>query len=206
PTMPPLSPSALRKQLSSGETAPLYMLIGTDPVERGAVAAEFAEMIEEDLRPFNVERVYGADTRVDDLADAARTLPMMAPRRIVIVAEAEKLLVPKRESAAADAEQEKLEAFIENAPSHATVVFVCGPFDMRRRAVKLLVKTALVVDCGTIENEADAERWVKARAQREGVTLEPAAIRALVERAGLDLTRLRAGLERVALYAMGQPA
>jgi DNA polymerase-3 subunit delta len=181
------------------------MLIGTDPVERGAVAAEFAEMIEEDLRPFNVERVYGADTRVDDLADAARTLPMMAPRRIVIVAEAEKLLVPKRESAAADAEQEKLEAFIENAPSHATVVFVCGPLDMRRRAVKLLVKQALVVDCGTIENEADAERWVKARAQREGVALEPAAIRALVDRAGLDLTRLRSGLERVALYAMGQP-
>jgi DNA polymerase-3 subunit delta len=130
---------------------------------------------------------------------------MMAPRRIVIVAEAEKLLVPKRESAAADAEQEKLEAFIENAPSHATVVFVCGPLDMRRRAVKLLVKQALVVDCGTIENEADAERWVKARAQREGVALEPAAIRALVDRAGLDLTRLRSGLERVALYAMGQP-
>jgi DNA polymerase-3 subunit delta len=203
--MPPLSPSALRKQLASGETAPLYMLVGTDPVERAAVAAEFAEIVEEDLRPFNVERVYGADTRVDDLADAARTLPMMAPRRIVIVAEAEKLLVPKRESAAADAEQEKLEAFIENAPPHATVVFVCGPLDMRRRAVKLLVKQALVVDCGTIENEADAERWVKARAQREGVALEPAAIRALVDRAGLDLTRLRSGLERVALYAMGQP-
>ena len=35
--------------------------------------------------------------------------------------------------------------------------------------------------------------------------LEPAAVRALVERAGLDIVRLRAGLERVALYAMGQP-
>ena len=203
--MPPLSPSALRTQLTSGETAPLYVLVGTDPVERDAVAAEFAEMIEEDLRPFNVERMYGADTRVDDLVDAARTLPMMAPRRVIIVAEAEKLLVPKRESAAADAEQEKLEAFIEDAPQHATVVFVCGPLDLRRRVVKLAVKQALVVDCGTIENEADAERWVKTRAQREGVALEPAAIRALVERAGLDLTRLRSGLERVALYAMGQP-
>src|SRR5215510_6257231 len=103
--MPPLSPSALRKQLASGETGPLYVLVGTDPVERAAVAAEFGEMIEEDLRPFNVERMYGAETRVDDLVDAARTLPMMAPRRVVVVAEAEKLLVPKRESAAADAEQ-----------------------------------------------------------------------------------------------------
>jgi DNA polymerase-3 subunit delta len=204
--MPPLSASALRKQLSSGDTAPLYMLVGTDPVERAAVAAEFGEMIEEDLRAFNVERLYGGEVKVDTLADAARTLPMMAPRRVVIVADADKLLIPKRESAAADAEQERLEAFIQDAPSHATVVFVCGPLDMRRRVVKLLLKLAQVVDCGTIESEADAERWVKARAAREGLTIEPAAVRALVERVGLDLTRLRAGLERVALYAMGQPA
>jgi len=36
------------------------------------------------------------------------------------------------------------------------------------------------------------------------VPLDPAAIRALVERGGTSLVRLRAGLERVALYAMGQ--
>jgi DNA polymerase-3 subunit delta len=62
-----------------------------------------------------------------------------------------------------------------------------------------------VVDCGTIESEADADLWVKTRAARDKVNLEPAAVRALVERAGLDIVRLRSGLERVALYAMGQP-
>ena len=40
---------------------------------------------------------------------------MMAPRRVVIVLEAEKLLIPKRESKAADEEQERLEAFIQDA-------------------------------------------------------------------------------------------
>jgi len=204
--MPALNPSVLRTQLASGDTAPLYMLIGTDPVERAAVAGEFADMVEEDLRPFNVERLYGAETRVDNLIDSARTLPMMAPRRVVIINDADKLLIPKRESAAAEAELERLETFIQNAPSHATVVFVCGQLDMRRRVVKLLLKVAQVVDCGTIGSAADAERWVKARAAREGVTIEPAAVKALVERVGLDLTRLRSGLERVSLYAMGQPA
>lgn len=204
--MPPLSASVLRKQIASGDTAPLYMLIGTDPVERAAVGAEFADVVEEDLRPFNVERLYGAETKVDDLIDAARTLPMMASRRVVIVADADKLLIPKRESAAAEEEQERLEKFIEDAPPHATVVFVCGPLDMRRRVVKLLLKLAQVVDTGTIESEADAERWVTARAAKEGLTIEPAAVRALIDRVGLDLTRLRAGLERVALYAMGEPA
>jgi DNA polymerase-3 subunit delta len=204
--MPPLTTSALRTQLASGDTAPLYMLVGTDPVERAAVAGEFADMVEEDLRPFNVERLYGGEVRVDNLIDCAQTLPMMAPRRVVIVADADKLLIPKRESAAAEAELERLETFIQNAPPHATVVFVCGQVDLRRRAVKLLLKLAQVVDCGTIESEVDAERWVMARAARDGVTLQPAAVKALVERVGLDLTRLRAGLERVSLYAMGQPA
>jgi len=36
------------------------------------------------------------------------------------------------------------------------------------------------------------------------VPLDAAAARALVERAGTDIVRLRNGLERVALYAMGQ--
>jgi len=204
--VPAVTPSVLRNQLASGDTAPLYVLVGADEVEKAAMAGEFADMVEEDLRAFNVERLYGGEMKLDDLVDAACTLPMMAPRRVVVVLEAEKFLVPKRESKAAEEEQERLEAFIGAPPIHATVVFVCGDLDMRRRVVKRLVKDAQVVNCGSIESEADAERWVKARAVREGVTLEPAAVRALVQRAGLDLVRLRAGLERLALYAMGQPS
>ena len=141
--------SALRKQIASGDTAPLYLLVGEDDLEKSAVAGEFAEIVDEGLRPFNVDRFYGGDAKVDTLIEAARTLPMMAPRRIVIVLEAEKLLVPRRESQAAEAEQARLEEFLQAVPSHATVVFVCGPLDERRRVVKLLIKQAVVVDCGT---------------------------------------------------------
>ena len=203
--MPALTAAALRKQLASGQTDSLYMLVGADETEKSAMAGEFLDMVDEGLRAFNVDRLYGGERKVDDLIDAAATLPMMAPRRIVVVLEAEKLLIPKREGKAADADQERLERFIEKPPDHATVVFVCGGLDMRRRIVKLLVKSAHVVDCGTIEDSADAERWLKARATREGANLDPAAMRLLVERAGLDIIRLRAGLERVILYALGQP-
>ena len=202
--MPLLTTAILRKQLAAGETDPLYMLVGADDLEKSAVASEFAEMVEEDLRAFNVERVYGGETKVDELIDTARTLPMMAPRRVIVIAEAEKLLMPKRESKASEAEQERLEAFIKDPPRHATIVFVCGLIDKRRRVIQLLLKVAHVVDCGTIESEVDAQRWVKARAAREKVTLEPAAVAELVGRAGLDVVRLRAGFDRLTLYAMGQ--
>ncbi|HEY5618440.1 MAG TPA: DNA polymerase III subunit delta [Vicinamibacterales bacterium] len=203
--MPQLTPTALRKQIAAGATDPLYMLVGDDDTEKSAVAGEFAEMVEEGLRAFNAERLFGGDLKVDDLIQAAATLPMMAPRRVVLVLEAEKLLIPKRESKAADEELERLERFIQAPPSHATVVFVCGALDLRRRVVKLLMKEAQMVDCGTIGGEADAERWVKVRAARLGAPLDAGAVRLLVQRAGLNLVRLRAGLERLALYAMGQP-
>ena len=203
--MPTLSQAALRAQIASGATGPLYMLVGDDDVEKSAVAAEFADMVDEGLRAFNVDRLYGGEMKVDDLVDATATLPMMAPRRVVVVHAAEKLLIPKRESKAADEEQERLEAFLQDPPAHATTVFVCGPLDLRRRAVKLLMKEAHVVDCGTIADGADAERWVKTRAARLGIPLDAAAARTLAQRAGADLVRLRAGLDRLALYAIGQP-
>ena len=204
--MPPLATSVLRTQISSGETAPLYALVGGDEIEKSAVAAELADMVDEGLRAFNVERMYGGEMKVHELIDAANTLPMMVPRRVVIVHEAEKLFVPKRESKAADEELQRLEEFLQSPAETTTIVFVCGALDMRRRIVKKLVNVAQVINCGLIENESDAERWVKVRAAREGITLDPATPRALVARAGLDVVRLRAGLERVSLFAMGQPA
>jgi DNA polymerase-3 subunit delta len=195
----------LRQQLKAGHTGPLYVLVGADDVEKASVAAEFGDLVEEDLRAFNYERLYGGEMKMDDLLQSANMLPMMVPKRVVIVLEAEKLLVPKRESKAAEEEQERLEAFIKKPPSHATVVFVCGGLDGRRRAVKLLRERATIVDCGTIEDAADAERWVKVRAAREGANLDAGAVRALVDRGGNDIVRLRSGLERVMLYALGQP-
>ena len=202
--MPPLSPAALRQQIATGNTAPLYMLVGDDDVERSAVAGEFADIVEEGLRAFNVDRLYGGEIKVDDLVDATATLPMMSPRRVVVVLEAEKLLIPKRESKAADEELERLAAFFADPPPHATTVFVCGVVDKRRTSFKKLIQAAQVVDCGTIGDPSDADRWVRARASALKISLDAAAVRALLERTGLDLVRLRAGLERLALYGMGQ--
>jgi DNA polymerase-3 subunit delta len=202
--MPAVALSVVRQQIASGETGPLYVLVGADDQEKSILAQEFAGIVEEGLEAFNVDRLYGAETSADVLIDAARTFPMMSPRRVIVVHEAEKLLVPKRESKAADAEQARLEEFLKEPPPHATIVFVCGALDMRRRVVKLLLKDGQVVDCGTVADAADAERWVKARAARDKVPVDAGAVRALVDLAGPDLVRLRSGLERVSLYALGQ--
>ena len=204
--MPALTAAALRTQLNAGDPGPLYLLLGDDDSEKAAVAGEFTDLVDPGLQAFNVDRLYGGDTSMDRLLDAANTFPMMVPRRVVLVLDAERLLIPKRESKAADEDLARLEAFIQNPSPHATVVFVCGSLDMRRRISKTLAREAQVVDCGTIADAADAEKWIKARAARDKVPLDAAAVRALVDRGGTSLVRLRAGLERVAMFALGQPS
>ncbi|MGH9242230.1 MAG: hypothetical protein ACRD3G_29640, partial [Vicinamibacterales bacterium] len=85
--------------------------MGADEVEKAEIAAQFQELVDEGLRAFNVDGFYGADVLVAQVIDAANTHPMMVPRRVVVVLEAEKLLIPKRESKAAEEDQERLSAF-----------------------------------------------------------------------------------------------
>src|SRR5512145_2629231 len=94
----------VRKHIKSGDTAPIYVLEGDDLQSRHDLAVEFAALVDEGLQAFNVQTFYaneatnaGArDQLIGDLLGAARTLPMMAPRRVLLVHEAEKLLSPRK--------------------------------------------------------------------------------------------------------------
>ena len=206
------TPSAVRKQIASGETDRIYLIVGEDDVEKSALAAEFADLVDEGLRAFNVERIHAGDlTTGDKLAEgiggivaAARTLPMMSPRRVVTVTQAETLLMPKRESEAATRALTELEHLLERPEREATLVFVAANVDRRSRMFKVMQKHATIVECGAIEDLADAERWIRTRIAAAGVEVDPAAARLLAQRAGPDVKRLRGDVDRLLLFALGQ--
>jgi DNA polymerase-3 subunit delta len=210
--MPTLTPAAVRKQIKSDQPDPVYLLQGEDEVEKSALAAEFGELVEEGLRAFNVERLHAGDmTTGEKLADgvaglisAVRTLPMMVPRRIVVVSQAEYLLVPKRESEAATRALEQLETLVKTPEPQTTLVFVAAVIDKRGRMYKLFAKHATVVECGTIEDQADADRWIRTRVAAANMEIDPAAARLLAGRAGPDVKRLRADVDRLLLYVLGE--
>jgi DNA polymerase III subunit delta len=190
----------------------MYLLIGEDEVEKSALAADFSALVDEGLRAFNVERIHAGDYTTGDklidgvagIVDAVRTLPMMAPRRVVVVMQAETLLAPKRESEAATRAMEQIEALLKQPDPTATLVLVATTIDKRSRIFKLLLKQATIVECGVLENLADAERWVQTRVAAAGAAIDPAATRLVAQRAGVDVKRLRADVERLLLYALGQ--
>jgi DNA polymerase-3 subunit delta len=210
--MPVATVAAVQKQIDSAATDPVYLLMGEDEVEKAALAGRFAELVEDGLRAFNVERIHAGEwTTGDRLSDgvggliaAARTLPMMSPRRVVVVLQAEAIVAPKRESEAATRALDAFEELLKAPERETTLVLVASSVDKRTKFFKLLQRTATIVECGVIADQADAERWIRNRVTAAGADIDPAAARALAQRAGPDLKRLRSEVDRLLLYALGQ--
>jgi DNA polymerase III delta subunit len=221
------TPAEIRKQIKAGKTGPLYLLEGDDLQSRHDLAIEFAGLVDEGLQAFNVQSFYaneatnasGRDQLIGALLSTARTLPMMADKRIVIVHEAERLLAPKR---AKDDEQgeldlpkkgkrgatpaEELEAYVESPEPMTTLVFVAAALDANRRIVKLLRKHADVVDCGSLESPREAAMWIQKRLEKDELSIDPKALSLLLQTTGLSLGRIRAEIEKLVLYAAGETA
>ena len=221
--MPTLTPAAVRQQILEGATGPVYLLQGEDEVEKSALAMEFEHLVEEGLRAFNVERIHAGDLTsgdkivqgVGDLVAAVRTLPMMVPRRVVVVFQAQALLAPKRESEAATRAAEDLEALFTTPEPQTTLVLVSTAIDRRTRMFKTLQKHATIVACGVVEDLNAAEQWIRSRIREQGIEIEPGAARLLGQLAGFparpdpksphgDLGRLRGEVDRLLIYTLGQ--
>src|SRR3954454_21248006 len=102
--MPSATPQSIRKQLAQGKPDPVYLIVGDDEAEMARLTAEVSGVIEDELRAFNLERMYATDKGVTPgaIVESARTFPMLGDRRVVLVLRAEKILKPKRRGKGAD--------------------------------------------------------------------------------------------------------
>jgi len=194
----------LRQQIASRSVGPLYLLHGSDEVEKSALAMAFADIVEPELRAFNVERLYGGEATPAEIVDAARTLPMMAERRVVVVLQAEKVLQPKRDSESANEALAPLLAYLQKPATSTVLVFVASEdLDERRKAVKPLIEKGVAVATGLIASASEAVRIVNELAAARGMTIDRGATARLIELAGGSGAKLRADAERVLTYVGG---
>ncbi len=222
--MPILTLTAFRAAIASGTTDPVVAIIGDDEHEKSALALALGEMVEADLRAFNVERLYAVDGSVTPgtVAEAARTLPMIAPRRVVIVLQAEKLLAPrkKRGAESADDEQEEtagsleplLDYLADPSPT-TTLALVFSPPESGRpdelplarnlKITKALGKAASFVVCAGLDGGKDPVKWIEQQAAAAGLAIDRQAITRLQQASGGDVGRLRADVQKVMLFAAG---
>jgi DNA polymerase III delta subunit len=231
--VPSLTLDALRKQASAKKLERLYLFVGEDVRRIEEAVALIEATIDPGDQPFAIDRAYAGEAGASPLqiVDSARVLPMLGDRRIVIVLRAEKFLKPKRAAKKTDGDAAEapvgsdepesaidlapLEEYVKAPVPSATVVFVASDIDRTRRVTKALFEKAHVLTFGGLDgsNYAErsearraAERQVKEDFERLGRAIDARAARALVERAGGDISKLRDDTERLALYTEGQTA
>ncbi len=200
------TPKAVHAEIISGTLEPIYLILGDDEHETVELANEFEQVVDEGLRPFNIERFDGADTSlsVGTVLNATQILPMMSSRRVVVVVRAEMLLEPKRQTEATNRDVESLLDYIEHPVASTTLVLVVGRLNRTRKVAKKLFARARVVQCDGLETVQDAQRWIRVRLKVEGRRMSAGAVRLLSERVGPDIARLRDAIERLNLFAEGQ--
>lgn len=226
------TPQAVRKQIAQRKPDPVYLILGDDEAEMSRLAADLSSLVEDELRAFNLERLYAGEKGVTPAAivQAAQTLPMMGDRRVVVVLRAERILKPKRrggkaqEQDSAEADEAEatesgdagiLDAYILKPEPLTTLVLVAADVDRSRKLYKSLQKQATIVECWGLRSSKDEKvdlRQVARKAEvlvRQAVTgagqqIEPAAARLIAERAGTDIATLQGDVSRLLLYAAGK--
>jgi DNA polymerase-3 subunit delta len=227
--MPTSPPQAVRKQLAQGKADPVYLIVGDDEAEMSKLAGDVSALVEDELRAFNLERMYATDRSVTPTAivESARTFPMMGDRRVVIVLRAEKILKPKRRGKAIEEEEpaadddepagdaDALEAYVKAPESRNVLVFVAADVDRTRRLYKTIQKHATIVECWGLKGAKDArldlrqvartaEALVRQAVTDAGQQIDSAAARLVAERAGTDIATLRGDVDRLLLYSAGK--
>jgi DNA polymerase-3 subunit delta len=224
------TPADVRAAIAKGTPDPVYLILGDDEAEMSRLAGDIAAVVEDELRAFNMERIYAGEKGATAAAvvEAARQLPMMGDRRVVVVLRAERLLKPKRRGKGADLPQDDsdeeppsdldaLTAYVQKPGASTTLVLVAADIDKSRKAGKAIMKHATVVECWGLKPGKDArggdlrqaariaEQMVRKAVAEAGQLIEPPAARLVADRAGFDIVRLRGDIERLMLYTVGKP-
>lgn len=186
-------------ELAKGEVRPAYLLAGNEPLLRDDVLAAIeANVLAEAPRDFNLDRLEVAGSTPGRLEEALDSLPVMAPRRLVVLRETE------GRGAKLDA---NWGAVIEgwlgrvDADSMTVLVVVSSKVDKRNKWVKAFRDPALLVSCEAPTRSRELASFLAAESKRQGIDLDPDAAALLADRVGPQLMLLRQEIEKASLLA-----
>lgn len=150
-----------------------------------------AEALGPGATEFNREGYEAPEASPSAVAAAAKTLPFLGGRRLVVVKNAHLW--------SADAWQPLLSYFASPNPS-TCLVFVAATLDKRTKAGKALEKAARLVECRH-PSERELPGWAERLAREAGLRPGPGVLESVVLRVGPDLQLLSQEIEKLRIFA-----
>ncbi|MEY4510355.1 MAG: hypothetical protein RLZZ450_2477 [Pseudomonadota bacterium] len=192
-----MSIDALINEAREGRFPPVAVIAGAERllVDR-ALAALKKAALDGELGGFNSDLFQGASVSARTLINTARTLPMLARSRFILVRGAE--AIPA-------GEVDDLCAYMHKPSPEACVVFISEKLDGRSKLAKTAVELAFFHEAAS-PRPGELPGLIQAEARGRGHVLGFEAAQALVDALGADLSALDDALERLSLFVgEGQP-
>ena len=179
-------------QLKQGQYAQVYFMMGEEPWYADYIT-DYIEKnaLTEDEKAFNQTVYYGADVTLKDVLEAARRYPMMAPRQVIILKEAQAIKDFKKDL-------EFLEAYLKTpSPTTLLVINYRDKFNKTTRAWKALAKGDFV----TLETKKIYENqmgpWISKYMKTLNLEIDPKANTMLVDHLGNKLSNVVKALDKL---------
>jgi DNA polymerase-3 subunit delta len=182
--------NALLKEIEGGKFRPVYLLHGPESyfIDRLAEAIE-AHALTESEKAFNETILYGRDLDHQAVIDAARRYPMMAPRQLVVIREAQEMRT-----------LQQLAAYAEK-PSATTVLVICHKhkrFSAKSKLGKAAAANGIVFESKSLyDNKIPG--WIQSYLSEHGYPVAPEATALLAEYLGSDLAKIANELDKLRL-------
>jgi DNA polymerase-3 subunit delta len=192
------SPADIAAAVQRGDVAPIYCLSGERFLVDTAAAAIRAAVLAQAgaAAAFNNDVFDLKESGMGSALATARTLPMMAKRRLV---------VGKAIDEVKAADLEPLVAYAEDPNPSTCLLLTADKVDVRLRAFAALRKRGFLHVFAPLRDNALAG-WLRLEAKNRGIDIKPDAASALATLAGPDLGRLAQALEQLAIYVGGARA
>jgi len=171
----------LRRAIAGGAAKPAYFFTGPETLDKQRAIDALVALVPEGARAFNVQVFHAFEADLAEVLTAARTLPFLGSRRVVVLRDIEKLRQGEGRSAL-------LEDYLK-APTPETVFVVTTEDEEKAKSLgKRHGSLWAVVAFNPLTGAAFA-RAVQAEAARLGCTIDAAGVTALVEATGEDRAR-----------------
>ena len=168
--------------------SPVYFLMGEEDYYIDRISDYIMDtVLTETEKEFNLTLLYGSDTDIVSIINAARRYPMMSKYQVVIVREAQNL--------------KNLDELIHylQKPMTSTILVMCykhGTLDRRKKITAELEKAGVLFESKKLK-DTQLPGFISSYLKRKQVEIEPKASEMMAEFVGTDLNRMAGELEKL---------
>ena len=176
------------RNLKNRTYAPVYFLMGEEDYYIDRISDYILDtVLTETEKEFNQTVLFGMDTDINTVINAARRYPMMSEHQVVVVKEAQNLK-----------NLENLTYYLQK-PMPSTILVLCykhGVLDRRKKIVAEIEKNGVLFESKKLK-DSQLPGFISTYLKRKKVEIEPKASEMMAEFVGTDLSRMTGELDKL---------